>query len=110
MGIDDEEDFPLADHPGDVGPKAGDPQMNRARDLMHLDVAGHQKRNLAPSTQHEVARNQPAPPPIPASASPMVAWEAFQKSDAYGDTLARDDGGWSMFLAGWTARDSQPKE
>ena len=116
MTHDDDDDFPLADHPGPGGPKAGDPEMNRARDIRHLDVAG----GRMPVGQAENPRSflptasiggTGAPPPstgLPESAPVMTAWRAFQTTDSY-MTNPRDNG-FTMFLAGWSARDAQPKE
>lgn len=112
---DEDEDFSLADHPGPGGPKAGDPEMNRARDMMHLDVTRKAAAKLQqPLTEQEKntardrqAMRQETPTGLPADAPVVVAWEAFKKSDRYSELF---DDGWTMFLAGWAARDSQPKE
>jgi hypothetical protein len=114
---DDDEDFPLADHPGPGGPKAGDPEMNRARDIQHLDVS----RTVMPVAERKPNQNGlvtdlpgatlGAPQPstgLPESAPVMLSWRAFQQTDSY-MTNPRDNG-FTMFLAGWSARDAQPKE
>ena len=107
---DGDEDFPLADHPGPGGPKAGDPEMNRARDISHLDVS----RRVAPAS-HEpspvkttTSTSTVASTGLPESATVMLSWRAFQQTDSY-MTNPRDNG-FTMFLAGWSARDAQPKE
>lgn len=108
----DDEDFPLADHPGPSAPKAGDPETNRARDLQHFDVtrrAGVEMRMpRSPEATREAVRRETmkmeTPTGLPDSAPVVIAWEAFKKTERYVDPL---DDGWSMFLAGWTARDSQ---
>lgn len=106
----DDEDFPLADHPGPSGPKAGDPETNRARDIMHLDVTRR------PDPPYPF---RPRPEPIAPTASRpevdfqktmlspeapvMRAWRAFNESGGYSKAISNFD----LFMAGWTARDSQ---
>ena len=111
----DDEDFPLADHPEYTGPKAGDADMNRARDLRHLDVA----RGLQPVQRQELAQQQsespsafgnpPVAPPtgIPDDAPVMVAWTAFKQTPGWPESPYKGDGGFNLFLAGWSARDAK---
>ncbi len=113
MGEDDE-DFPLADHPGPGGPKAGDREMNRARDIVHLDVTP-QRYAKAPFTMGNEPDEGPAPTspvePLVAtpSANPVVAaWQAFKQTSGYTGAINSVDPGWAMFMAGYAARDSRP--
>lgn len=112
---DEDDDFPLADHPEYTGPKAGDPDMNRARDLKHYDVAGGRRyRPYEPPTSQQTeaeqsrmsqsAERRPSVmASIPESAPVMIAWKAFaaQQPKMMGDHQ------FELFLAGWSARDSQ---
>lgn len=107
---DDDEDFPLADLPGPGGPKAGDPDMNRARDIMHLDV---QKGRLSPQeaqVNRQEMRADSARPEVdfektmlPPEAPVMKAWNAFRTSGGYDKAISNFD----LFMAGWAARDAQ---
>jgi hypothetical protein len=109
--MDDDDDFPLADHPGPGGPKAGDREMNRARDLQHLDVTS-QRYAKAPLTMGGEPDPEPSPveqlTPTP-SANPVVAaWQAFKTTAGYTGAINSADPGWAMFMAGYAARDSRP--
>mgnify|MGYP000234514186 FL=1 len=101
----DDEDFPLADHPEYTGPKAGDADMNRARDLRHLNVAAGRQ----PVQRQELSQQQSEPPStdpspsIPEASPVVVAWRAFLKSDGYEKSHSLFD----LFLAGWSARDAK---
>ncbi len=103
----DDDEFPLADHPPYRGPKAGDPEYRRARDLEHYDVAGGRKPiPQAQKPTHVTQAGAGAPRPstlLPESAPVMQAWRAFNASQPkpWGDEH------FSLFLAGWTARDHQ---
>lgn len=113
----DDEDFPLADHPEYTGPKAGDADMNRARDLRHLNVAAGRGQiraaaNSVPSAPGAAFGNtNPAPQPqstepppsIPETSEVVVAWRAFLKSEGYDKSKSLFD----LFLAGWSARDAK---
>ena len=103
MGIDDDEDFPLADHPGPGGPKAGDPEMNRARDIMHLDVKAGRQSIRESQTQPKTASDGPAPYQVDPESPVAKAWAAFNESGGYDDAISQFD----LFMAGWVARDSQ---
>lgn len=107
---DDDEDFPLADHPGPGGPKAGDREMNRARDIMHLDVAGAHEavgRDIAKGFVGHTP--EPAPlTPTPSSNPVVAAWQAFKTTSGYTSAINSVDPGWAMFMAGYAARDSRP--
>lgn len=106
----DDEDFPLADHPEYTGPKAGDADMNRARDLRHLDVT----RGRQPVQQQasQVSQNHPATtarpanptPPLPSESPPMKAWHEFATSEHFEQY---EHSAMQMFLAGWSARDAK---
>ena len=110
---DDDEDFPLADHPGPGGPKAGDPEMNRARDLGHLDVrAGRQPvaeaRQPEPEPPEVHALDERTLQPLQPGNPVGAAWQAFKQTSGYTSAINSADPGWSMFMAGYAARDSQP--
>ena len=102
---DDDEDFPLADHPGPGGPKAGDPEMNRARDIVHLDVAGNRQHAATVGRQAQPAPASTSNTALPADSPPAIAWQTFMSSGGYAKSISNFD----LFLAGWTARDAQPK-
>ena len=107
----DDEDFPLSDHPGPRTPKAGDREMNRARDLQHLDVAPRNQMPRAPSavvghTQPPSAENVTAA--IPSNNPVVAAWQGFKTTAGYTSAINSADPGWAMFMAGYAARDSQP--
>lgn len=114
----DDEDFPLADHPGPGGPKAGDREMNRARDLGHLDVKAGLPTTREPT--HGLATTREPPPsqavrdddapltPTPSSNPVVAAWQAFKTTSGYTAAINSVDPGWSMFMAGYAARDSRP--
>ena len=104
---DDDEDFSLEDLPGPSGPKAGDPDMNRARDLGYMNVKGG-RRDTAPATHAEnnrTAQTQNALPPYQVDPESPVAkaWAAFNGSGGYDAAISQFD----LFMAGWVARDSQ---
>lgn len=100
---DDDEDFPLADLPGPGGPKAGDPDMNRARDIMHLDVKAKRSTALdvATPTEEDPARKMPTT--LPDDSPVTKAWKAFHASGGYDKAISQFD----LFMAGWAARDAQ---
>ena len=110
----DDEDFPLADHPGPGGPKAGDREMNRARDIMHLDVAGgrvisNQGTVTLDGHTHVTSEAVEQPlTPTPSSNPVVAAWQAFKTTSGYTAAINSVDPGWSMFMAGYAARDSRP--
>lgn len=115
---DDDEDFPLDDHPGPGGPKAGDREMNRARDLQHLDVKAGLATTREPTQGLATTRDPPMPesyrsPEAPLTATPssnpvVAAWQAFKTTSGYTSAINSPDPGWSMFMAGYAARDSRP--
>lgn len=100
-----DDDFPLADHPGPSGPKAGDPETNRARDIMHLDVTRRSEPSLQKPTQATTERPQVdfEKTMLPPEAPVMRAWKAFNDSGGYSAAISNFD----LFMAGWTARDLQ---
>lgn len=100
---DDEEDFPLADHPGPGGPKAGDPEMNRARDLQHMDVARSRATVVTGVAAALPAERQEPSSFLPSDAPVMIAWNAFRESGGYDKAISQFD----LFMAGWAARDAQ---
>lgn len=111
MGIDDDEDFPLDDHPGPGGLKAGDPGYNRARDLQHLDVkAGRQPVAEVDNTVRPITSGVVEAPltPTPSSNPVVAAWQAFKTTSGFSDAVNGPDPGWAMFMAGYAARDSRP--
>ena len=103
---DDDEDFPLADHPGPGGPKAGDPEMNRARDIMHLDVKAGR---VPPAAVASTAPTEEKPKVdfektmLPPESPVSKAWRAFIESGGYDKAISNFD----LFMAGWAARDAQ---
>ncbi len=114
----DDEDFPLADHPEYTGPKAGDADMNRARDLRHLDVTGgvrpvsNARVVVSPETQEamdsfrkeSLQKAEPISTGIPADHPVMKAWAQYRETSG----IAVNDGrAWQLFLAGWSARDAK---
>lgn len=108
----DDDDFPLADHPGPGGPKAGDREMNRARDLGHMDVRRTPPAVMdrpEPPVVHELDV-ETLQPLVPApSGNPVVAaWQAFKATSGYTGAINSVDPGWAMFMAGYAARDSRP--
>lgn len=103
MGEDD--DFPLADHPEYKGPKAGDPDMNRARDLRHYDVA--RKHPGYAEAAVGGPQNAPQPTGLPESAPVMVAWRQWRMTPGWTAARQNGDDGFALFMAGWAARDAQ---
>jgi hypothetical protein len=117
----DDEDFPLDDHPGPGGLKAGDPGYNRARDLQHLDVAAGRQPPAPPENlqTYRNADDMGYPPagafkdtapltPTPSNNPVVAAWQAFKQTTGYTGAINSPDPGWAMFMAGYAARDSQP--
>ena len=124
--VDDDDDFPLADHPGPGGPKAGDREVNRARDLGHMDVRREAYEREAylnpPITSPEnahladddgsddplYAAQQAQLSPAPSGNVVVAAWQAFKQTSGYTGAINSVDPGWAMFMAGYAARDSRP--
>lgn len=108
-----DDETPLADWPHKKEPKAGDPEVNRARDAKHY--AGNHPgfvldQSKPPQRDVVDVRSQ-----LPVEAPVMQAFLKFQKTEGYAEAIVatnesgtRDESLWKMFLAGWSARDSQP--
>lgn len=100
--MNDDNETPLADHPGPGGPKAGDPAVNQARDAKHYAQNHPGYAALDTSKPAEAVRMRTAG--LPDDAPPVIAWKKFMASGGYEAAISQFD----LFLAGWTARDSQP--
>lgn len=102
-----DDDFPLADHPEYTGPKAGDPDMNRARDIRHYDVA-RKHPGFAQEAEPSAPAYKPAPVGFPETAPVMVAWRQWRETPGWSAARHNGDDGFALFMAGWAARDAQP--
>ncbi len=104
-----EDDEPmLEDHPPYRGPKRGDREVNAERDAQHYAQGhpGYVRPALDQSKPKAEVMTQvfDKQSTMPADAPPVVAWKQFMSSGGYEKAISQFD----LFLAGWTARDSQP--